>query len=92
MFIVNTHFRTFHLSMLGAELGPKLRQKWADHSISTVGQLKMKRSVQSQIKFLERLQGRINRIIVNYQNANSNLGKLYGGYLRPKKLHKVFPV
>ena len=41
MFIVNTHFRTFHLSMLGAELGPKLRQKWADYSISTVGQLKM---------------------------------------------------
>ena len=68
-------FRTFHLSLLGAELGPKLRQKWADHSISTVGQLKMKRTVQSQIKFLEKLQERLNRIIVTYQNANSHLGK-----------------
>lgn len=70
--------------MLGAELGPKLRQKWADHSISTVGQLKMKRSVQSQIKFLERLQDRINRIIVNYQNANSNLGKFQHNYSKFK--------
>ena len=61
--------------MLGAELGPKLRQKWADHSISSLGQLTRKTRVTKQIEFLERLLARLNRIIVTYQNANSHLGK-----------------
>jgi hypothetical protein len=61
--------------MLGAELGPKLRQKWADHSISALGQLTRKTRVTKQIEFLEKLLARLNRIIVTYQNANSHLGK-----------------
>jgi len=60
--------------MLGAELGPKLRQKWADHSISALGQLTRKTRVTKQIEFLEKLLARLNRIIVTYQNANSHLG------------------
>ena len=68
-------FRTFHLSSFGSDLASKLRQKWIDYSIAKHGQIKHKRSVQNQIKFLEKLHDKLNKIIVSYQNANSKLGK-----------------
>ena len=71
----NFFFRTFHLSSFGSDLASKLRQKWIDYSIAKHGQIKHKRSVQNQIKFLEKLHDKLNKIIVSYQNANSKLGK-----------------
>jgi hypothetical protein len=67
-------FQTFHLSSFGSDLASKLRQKWIDSSIAKHGQIKHKRSVQNQIKFLEKLHDKLNKIIVSYQNANSRLG------------------
>jgi hypothetical protein len=67
-------FQIFHLSSFGSDLAAKLKQKWVDYSISTCGQVKNKRSVQVQIKFLEKLHDRLNNIIVSYCNAHSKLG------------------
>lgn len=38
-------------------------------------ELKVRRIVQTQIKFLEMLHDKINQMLVTYQNANTKLGK-----------------
>ena len=74
--LLKKYFRIFHLSCSGLDLGLKLRQKYVDYALMNGLELKIRRTVQTQIKFLETLHEKVNHILVTYQNADRKLGKL----------------
>ena len=73
--LVIYEFRIFHPSCSGADLGLKLRQRYIEHLMSNGGDVKVRRIVQTQIRFLELLHDKINHMLITYQNANTKLGK-----------------
>jgi hypothetical protein len=67
-------FQIFHPSCSGADLGLKLRQKYIEHLMNNGVDVKVRRIVQTQIRFLELLHDKINHMLITYQNANTKLG------------------
>jgi len=67
-------FHIFHPLCSGADLGIKLRGRWVSCALMNSAELRMRRSVQNQIKFLESFHEKYNQILLIYQNANSKIG------------------